>query len=1365
MAARYQSTKETTNFARICRVVVDVIPELFRELLTAQLSSHGLTNDLSNHKAKIFSLLNQEQKKILYPSTGQFQGSVKDFDLSLLYLLLRNLGNIPDHQNGWGQVPDAADCSLAANIDRLRLQRNKAYGHTKTASLSDGDFQTRWDVIRQSVEDIEKNHLRSGLFVAELNNILTMTMDPATEERYVKDLGNIEDTIADLRDNITAVTDNVTAVKSDVTAVKDDVTGMKDKVGAVRDDVTAVKNDVSSVRDEVTAVKDDVTGMKDKVGVVRDDVTAVKNDVTTVQDNVDAMRGEVGVLKDDVTAVGGKVSAVSDDVTVVKNAVTAVQDDVSAVRGKVGALKYDVSAVRGEVTAVRDDVDAVKEDVTAVRDDVKTAKDLFFSSNGEIHADLRPLIVKTKERITTDKKKKKFLETKGFRDAQEKLKKNRVIMIKGNTGDGKTSIAIQLMDWLIKEQQCRQPLQLHEIKKLEKMSPNLRLVTLIDDIFGEKDVERNDVREWNKRITDIETLFADEQTYPNFLIVTIRNEIYNVLAKWSLEPVFTKHNTIDLSSDTYRILEERKNLLKMYTPNNYEWEEKETEDILKCASSIGFPQCCNIFYNSEELQKSRGKFFEKPFKVLIEALSRLPQCSAILFLFFNGGNVKVNDLDPNSDKINKTLLEESFDINLIDGEDDRTALTYKQKVGFVKESLDRLLGFLVVKEEYWSGDEVYRFNHDSVHTTVALLYGNKTPIGYIQNCPVKSLGYLTLAETSSDMIVISPDHYTYLRERLVREFECEKYLHDIKSLDVWKDPEFVVSFVELLNERKVDKLAVLNRACLHGLKECGLYLLSEGVKPDEYTNWWSLITGGDEYSVFGRGEGDVDVLKKVFKYLNDKKKLDLLNEACRSGSKECGLHLLSEGVKPDKDTNWWSLITGGDVSSCGKGDEDVLKKVFKHLNDRKKLELLKLACRSGSKECVLYLLSDGVEPDNYTKWWSLITGGDGYSKGDVDVLKKVFKYLNNYKKRVLFNEACRYGSKECILYLLSEGVKSDKHTKWWSLITGGSQYSKGDVEALKKVFKYLNGKEKLDLLNKACHSGSKECVLYLLSEGVKPDNKTLLFVVSERSVELLCKLLLYDATVSWRDENNHNILHVVCRWEREEMVTELCDKCPDLVHDTNNHLRTPLHVAARKGNLSIFQTVERTTLKTLDKQCGTDKHVVHRDCEWGQYMSKLVDNVGRTVLHISCRWGNQEICVYLCEKYPLLIKAVDGKGQTPLHVSCMNGKREICVHLCEKFPSLTAAVDNRGRHCLHYIAESYRQDVDKFTECETHVKQYIESTGCKYDITTILDREGKSVLDMVKETEKRLEKEREMGRWWLAYDNRLYDHLIKVFGK
>ncbi|XP_069101817.1 uncharacterized protein [Argopecten irradians] len=739
MASRYPSQTETTNFARLSRLVLDVCSDILRDVLDTHIPQPGLHAILNSQKHNLRQKLVSRQLSILYPPGNVFPGTLEDLDFSLLYSLVRNIQgiNISPHIKGWGREPDAADRSLAANIDRLRVQRNEAHGHLKRASLSDTDFRRIWGIIRQCISEIEQGTLTGHTYVREVDNLLNVTMDPDTEKELIQRL-----------------------------------------------------------QEQQVEFETIVEGLKESMAR-----------------------------------------------------------------------------------------------------DMKEMK--------EIPPELKPMIETTINRIKTEKEKK-FLKTKAFYDAEEKLRMNRVLVIQGNTGDGKTSTAFQLLHSLTEEQQSRKPLQLHKIKKLDLLAPNSNLVCIIDDIFGQKDISKSDEGEWNKRLKHVETLFVDKQNQTNILLITIRNEIFNALTEQSLGTVFTEENIVDLSSDTYKIKEEKQELLAMYTPKNVSWTEKEMTKILGCELHIGFPQCCHLFSKSDELQKKGAEFFENPFQFFKDALSKLPECSAILFLFLNDGEIKVNDLDPNGDKVDKTLLEQAFRIKLVNSED-RTKREYEEKVDFVRESLDKLLGFLVRKEKHWlSGEEVYRFDHDSIYVTVALLYGNKTPVGYIKHCPRKALSYLTTVKTSTDMVVISPGHYNDLCERLLREFESVKrymYWYDtvIGSLDVWK--EFVEIFDKYLNEKKVNKLNILNKACLSGSAELALYLLKNGVKPDEDTDWWRLIAGG-RWS----GERDLDILKEIVVYLNDEMKQELLNKACEYESSEWGMYLLSVGAKPDEDTMFFHIL-------------------------------------------------------------------------------------------------------------------------------------------------------------------------------------------------------------------------------------------------------------------------------------------------------------------------------------------------------------------------------------------------------------------------------------------------------------------------
>ncbi|XP_033739422.1 uncharacterized protein LOC117326809 [Pecten maximus] len=1183
MASKYFSSTETTNFARLSRLVVDVCSDVLRAVLRANIPPPGLNAILQSQRVHLCRYLEHRQQQSLYPPGGVYTGTLEDLDLTLLYKLIRNLQgiNIVPHVKGWGRRPDNIDRSLAANIDRLRIQRNEAYGHLRRASLSDTDFHRIWGIIRQCISEIEQGSLTGDTYVTAVDNLLTVTMDPDTENEYIGKLRKQQDKFEAI----------VEDVKRAVVNVESHQKSMAFDIGLLKAGQETMETDIS----DVTATQETITTSITEVITRQETMATVINDVSVKQE---------------------------------ENA-------------------RDLLSIKGEVTNVRD------------------ALNTTTASTKDIHPDLVPMIERAKCRIKQEKAEKKFFETQAFRDAQGKLQKNRVLVIKGNTGDGKTSTAIQLLHWLIEEQPCRQPLQLHNIKKLDLLAPNSHLITFIDDIFGEKDVGRNDVQAWNKRIADVKTLFVDEHIHPNFLLITIRNEIYNALEKCSFGDVFCKDNIIDLSSDEYNIGKEKRELLEMYKPeySSFSWTEEEKDTIVTCAPNIGFPQCCQLFYNSVELQKRRVDFFEKPFQFLIETLSKLPECSAILFLFLNNGMIMAKDLDPNGDKVNKTLLEQAFKIDSIGGKQ-RTTIDYEEKVEFVKESLNKLSGFLVRKGKDWFGDEVYKFDHDSISVTVALLYGGKTPIGYIENCPRKFLSYLTTSKTSSNMVVLSSDNYTFLCERLLREIESVEWNYDtgIANLDVWKDSAFVEEFDRLMTKREVNKLVVLNRACFIGAKECVLYLLGEGVEPDENTPWWSLIGGEED------GREDVDALKKVIRYLNDDIKLDLLNEACDSGSVECALCLLDEGVKPDKGTNCWSLITRGDeysqVDADSTDDWDVFKNVVEYLNDERKLYLLDKACCSGSVEHALYLLCEGAKPEKDTAWWSLITRGTAVSKGDTEVLREVFIYLDDAMKLDLFTAACCTGSVECALYLLCEGVKPVNNTLWWSLIARGFQRGTGDVTILQKVVTHLNDEIKLYLFHEACYTGSRKCALYLLSAGVRPDKDALWSLLKEckfrgeRDVDVLQKVFIYLHVEIKRD-----LLNEACRSGLVECALYLLCEGVKLEMGTTSWSLITIGNKHKKGNVDVLRKVVKylndemkLDLFTAACRSGSVECAIYLLCEgvkpvnytlwWslitsGKWRSKgdvsilkeviihMNDEIKLDLFHKTCYSGSEECSLYL----------------------------------------------------------------------------------------------------------------------------------------
>ncbi|XP_078613434.1 uncharacterized protein LOC144883080 [Branchiostoma floridae x Branchiostoma japonicum] len=130
-------TTETSLGLRLMALITDEGTPVLRKLFNWEVSrmtprGKSLQEHLQDHKGNLFDLLNSDQQKIVYPSTGVANSS-KDFDISLLCLLLERLCKT-DHM---------------ALIHQLRKFRNKNHGHITNTALSKGKFDQLWKELSE----------------------------------------------------------------------------------------------------------------------------------------------------------------------------------------------------------------------------------------------------------------------------------------------------------------------------------------------------------------------------------------------------------------------------------------------------------------------------------------------------------------------------------------------------------------------------------------------------------------------------------------------------------------------------------------------------------------------------------------------------------------------------------------------------------------------------------------------------------------------------------------------------------------------------------------------------------------------------------------------------------------------------------------------------------------------------------------------------------------------------------------------------------------------------------------------------------------------------------------------------------------
>ena len=202
------STKETTNYARLCRLLVDGGTKALQYTFDKFHSPANLFNVLKAGSTEHSTLQSIRKRKIinptqwgkLYPSPPSSVTS-EDFDITLLVVLLRNICGLtaPASTLSWDSLPPASDTSVEANIVRVKYYRNTVYAHASESSVDDSTFNTLWQNISAALVAL-------GVGAVAINNLKTNSMDPEIEEYYrqllkewKKDEDNIKDKVDELK--------------------------------------------------------------------------------------------------------------------------------------------------------------------------------------------------------------------------------------------------------------------------------------------------------------------------------------------------------------------------------------------------------------------------------------------------------------------------------------------------------------------------------------------------------------------------------------------------------------------------------------------------------------------------------------------------------------------------------------------------------------------------------------------------------------------------------------------------------------------------------------------------------------------------------------------------------------------------------------------------------------------------------------------------------------------------------------------------------------------------------------------------------------------------------------------------------------
>ncbi|CAB4021503.1 E3 ubiquitin- ligase DZIP3, partial [Paramuricea clavata] len=135
-------------------------------------------------------IINDDQWDKLYPPAPN-PPNINDFDITLLSVLLRNIcGLWPPHDKHWDKTPNVSDHSIEADIVRIKLFRNRRFGHIPNTSVSTADYGSFWAEISSPL-------VRLGIHQSKIDRLENEQCGEEEVERVRKEWKNVLNEIKD----------------------------------------------------------------------------------------------------------------------------------------------------------------------------------------------------------------------------------------------------------------------------------------------------------------------------------------------------------------------------------------------------------------------------------------------------------------------------------------------------------------------------------------------------------------------------------------------------------------------------------------------------------------------------------------------------------------------------------------------------------------------------------------------------------------------------------------------------------------------------------------------------------------------------------------------------------------------------------------------------------------------------------------------------------------------------------------------------------------------------------------------------------------------------------------------------------------
>ncbi|KAL3866410.1 hypothetical protein ACJMK2_043711 [Sinanodonta woodiana] len=1292
MASIFISTNERTNFARMCWIVVDVFRDILWRVLANEIYPADLPRKVRTNQNKLRDL-NKDINSWLCNicSTSSIIPTSKDFDVTSLYTLIRNLCNLVP-TNGWGQAPPPFGGNLGDDVERIRVFRNSVYGHAKEGYVNDKAFSDLCREMKTFIKSLDAFFGGNCDFVERIDSILTCSMDKALQDTYIdkmQEIAKLSDEVSTvkqlvrrigkkLRDHDRKVSATTSKIRKLESSLKRELETLEGRVEKFKKESIETRKEWDSLRKERKQVINEMEQQRiidsSQRILQQHRYHAEKNFVQTRAylhaDEILRQRrrliitGKSGQGKS-YMAYQLLVKIVADDPNIKPLIITTVEQwkrlvDVSVRLGIiVDDMCGNICLNEGELMKWREESTYMLTLLENGRHVVIFIMKSYFSEKILMTMQSCSLI-STQIILNLDNMKLKFAEKNAF-------------------------VNIYFKEYTLSAD------EVSTICKTDEATvgfPQLcKAAEMINDkskLFGLFSKPREMILEQINHFR-----LYDQITYGCLVLVLLSRGRLNLQSIGELAKdrekkehisflIFKSCGIADIVPlEVLNTLRSLQGTYLLYDPydKSYSFSHDSIEDAVFCSYLEFFPEetllycplqliCkrCTLKYDSNDIQKTPqdNTLVLHPScqaHLIKRITTTLRECIPADFRIVSEANIWT------CENFAKAILAEFKEIHCIVDKENNSLLVHAANANN-HDLVDRLL---------YEWDNIPEDEKENVSH-------------FLTKCAQASCAHKD----------------TYLIEKICKDGRVD--VNDILPNSIQYGSvdaiEFLLESGADINYKSKKGENLLHIACLYGRLDLVNFLHS---KQPNLVNEFD----GDERSVglsVAVG-GRVEILEFLLTLglnpmYNDQTGWNLLHYACWHGNKVMAEYLAdkySKLIYSDTNEGFSVLMCaafGGSINIFSKmyqlmeNSLNVDKKSYTNMTDNvqyltrktnNQQTLLHVSCLQGSLEMSKYLLQT---------YPSMIHEVDNMKKTPAHYAAQIGQIaLLSYLIDCGTDPWCKTSEEETLLHIACLG--------------GHLEMSKHLVQAYPTMLHEVDRMKRTPAHN-AAYSGNIALLSYLIDCGIDPWCKT---------------------------STEETLLHRACFGGHLEISKNLVQTYPAMLHEVDNEKRTLAHYAAYSGNIALLSFLS---------DCGTDP--------WCKTSTE------ETLLHNACLGGNLEMSKNLVQTYPTMLHEVDNKSETTahyaaysgniallsylidcginpwcktsteetlLHRACLAGHIEMSKHLVQTYPTMLHEVNNMKKTPAHFAAESgsialLRYLIDCGTDpwCTTTQKETLLHRAC-----------------------------------------------------